>query len=180
MVKEKPIYSFFKRKRDEPVVEPPFVPASLIELEPRQDEAQEDGQRQDEGQADEPEPVVFWGIKFLQRDPALRSQIWEYPSNQQDEVRRSYLKLGPMQPKLNKYKGFGPQGHQIHFQYIWFSEFPSWLEYSESSGRVYCLLCFVSSKNRKKRSGFDVFTAQGFDNYKKVHDGKNCAFLVLV
>ncbi|XP_025791867.1 zinc finger MYM-type protein 1-like [Panicum hallii] len=83
-----------------------------------------------------------------------------------------------MQPKLNKYKGFGPQGHQRHFQYNWFSEFPSSLEYSESGGRAYCLLCFVSSKNIKKRSGFDVFTAQGFDNYKKVHDGKNCAFLV--
>jgi hypothetical protein len=36
----------------------------------------------------------------------------------------------------------------------------------------------VSSKNIKKRSGFDVFTAQGFDNYMKVNNGKNCAFLV--
>ncbi|KAL5651702.1 hypothetical protein ACJX0J_037160, partial [Zea mays] len=26
-------------------------------------------------------------------------------------------------------------------------------------------------------SGFDVFTAQGFDSWKKVHDGKKCAFL---
>ena len=98
MGKERPISSFFKRKRDEPIVEEPLIPANLVELEPRQYE----------DQADEGEPIVFWGIEFLQRDPALRRQIWEYPSNQQDEVRRAYLKLGPMQPKLKKYKGFGP------------------------------------------------------------------------
>ncbi|OQU84851.1 hypothetical protein SORBI_3004G133201 [Sorghum bicolor] len=117
------------------------------------------------------------GIEFLQRDPALRPQIWEYPSNQQDEVQRAYLKLGPMQPKLKK--GFGPKGHKRRFQFHWFSEFPSWLEYSESNGHAHCLLCFVCSKNIRKRSGFNVFiTAQGFNNYKKVHDGKNCSFLV--
>ncbi|XP_066357925.1 uncharacterized protein [Miscanthus floridulus] len=33
---------------------------------------------------------------------------------------------------------------------------------------------------RKKRGGFDVFTAQGFDNWKKVNDGKKCGFLVHV
>lgn len=27
-----------------------------------------------------------------ERDPGLRRQIWEYPVNQQDEVRRAYLK----------------------------------------------------------------------------------------
>ncbi|PVH64542.1 hypothetical protein PAHAL_2G299700 [Panicum hallii] len=83
-----------------------------------------------------------------------------------------------MQPKLKNYKAFGPQGHQRRFQYHWFSEFPSWLEYSESSGKAYCLLCFLCSKNIKKRGGFDAFTIQGFNNWKKVHDRKNCAFLV--
>jgi hypothetical protein len=165
MGKERPISSFFNKKRDdEPIVEQPSIPANLLELETRQDEYQAD-----EG---EPKPIVFVGIEFLQQDPALRRQIWEYPSNQQDEVRRAYLKLGPMQPKLKKYKGFGPQGHKRHFQYNWFSDFPSWLEYSESNGPAYCLLCFMSSKNIKKRSGFDVFTAQGFDSYKKVNNGK--------
>jgi hypothetical protein len=82
-----------------------------------------------------------------------------------------------MQPKLQNYKPSGPKGHQRRFQHHWFSEFPSWLEYSESSGCAYCLYCFVSSKNIKKRSGFDAFTAQCFDSWKKVHDGKRCAFL---
>ena len=39
---------------------------------------------------------------------------------------------------------------------------------------------FLCRKNIKKRGGFDVFTAQGFDNWKKVNDGKKCGFLVHV
>ena len=158
---QKSIQSFCKRRRDEPepVVEQPIVVAAGANFQ-RQDEA-----------------VIFRGIEFLERDPAKRPQIWEYPSNQQDEVRRAYLILGPMQPKLQSYKPSGPTGHQRRFQYHWFSQFPSWLEYSESIERAYCLYCFVCSKNINKRSGFDVFTAQGFDSWKKVHDGKKCAFL---
>jgi len=154
MVKEKPIYEFFKRKRDDPIVdrEEPPVLAPLIGLEQIQDEEQQSVR-----------PVVFRGLEFLERDPALRPQIWEYPSNQQDEVRRAYLKLGPMQPKLQNYKASRPKGRQRHFKFSWFSDFPSWLEYSESNHRAYCLLCFISSKNIKRRSGFDVFTVQGFD-----------------
>ena len=63
MVKEKPIYEFFKRKRDDSVGEqegPPAL-APLIELEQIQDE--------------ERPSVVFRGIEFLERDPALRPQI---------------------------------------------------------------------------------------------------------
>ncbi|KAG2655485.1 hypothetical protein PVAP13_1KG020100 [Panicum virgatum] len=42
MVKEKPIYEFFKRKRDDPIVdqEEPPVPSLLIEMEQIQDEEQ--------------------------------------------------------------------------------------------------------------------------------------------
>jgi hypothetical protein len=95
-------------------------------------------------------------------------------------VHKAYLKLGPMQPKLKNYKASRPHGHQRRFQHHRFSEFPSWLEYSESNGCTCCLFFFVSSKNIKKRGGYDAFTVQGFNNWKKVHDDKNCAFLVHV
>nr|XP_011463637.1 PREDICTED: zinc finger MYM-type protein 1-like [Fragaria vesca subsp. vesca] len=42
-------------------------------------------------------------IGDLERDPGKRVQIYEYPVNQQDHVRRSYIKLGPYQPKLFEY-----------------------------------------------------------------------------
>jgi hypothetical protein len=35
----------------------------------------------------------------------------------------------------------------------------------------------VSSKNKNKRGGSDVFTVHGFSNWKKVNDGRKCAFL---
>jgi hypothetical protein len=123
------IYSFFKRKRDElnnenEVVEEEqvVVPVHLIEPENHRQEEQS---------------VVFQGIEFLERHPTLRP---EYPSNQQNEVQRAYLKLGPMQPKLKNYKASGTQGHQHHFQHHWFSKFPSWLE--QWLRILFVLLCF--------------------------------------
>lgn len=90
------------------------------------------------------------------------------------------MQLGPMQPKLNGYKPSGKPGHQRRFQFSWFKDFPSWLEYSISSHRAYCFYCFLGSKNIKKRSGFDVFSAHGFDHWKKVKNGERCAFLAHV
>jgi hypothetical protein len=83
-----------------------------------------------------------------------------------------------MQPKLKNYKASGPEGHKCRFQHHWFSEFLSWLEYSESNNCAYYLHCFVCRRNIKKRGGFDAFTIQGFNSWKKVHDTKNCAVLV--
>ena len=51
--------------------------------------------------------VIFRGIDFMERDSALRPQVWQYRPNQRDDVRRAYLRLGPMQPKLKKYKASG-------------------------------------------------------------------------
>jgi len=167
------------------------VANELDDSEPQRQEVQEEaigiaeeedteGAEAEEEENQRNEHIMFRGIEFLERDPALRPQIWQYPNDQRDQVRQAYLQLGPMQPLLKKYKPSGPQGHQRRFNYIWFSQFPSWLEYSESSGRAYCFFCFLCSKNIKKRGGFDVFTAQGFDNWKKVNDGKKCGFLVHV
>ena len=150
------------------------------EVEPAEDAEEVGAGRSEEEEIETNEFVIFRGIEFLERDPALRPQIWQYPNDQRDQVKRAYLQLGPMQPLLKKYKPSGPKGHQRRFNYIWFSEFPSWLEYSVSSGRAYCFFCFLCSKNIKRRGGFDVFTAQGFDSWKKVNDGKKCAFLVHV
>ncbi|XP_044426218.1 uncharacterized protein [Triticum aestivum] len=132
---------------------------------------------QQQGHQTQTNEVQFRGIEFLQRDPALRPQIWQYPPNQRDDVRRAYLKLGIMQPRLKDYKAYGPEGRKRRFKYDWFKDFPSWLEYSEDSHRAYCFYCFLFSNNKNKRGGSDVFTVRGFVNWKKVHDGKKCAFL---
>ncbi|KAL9674336.1 hypothetical protein QQ045_030608 [Rhodiola kirilowii] len=42
-------------------------------------------------------------INSLERDPRKRKAIWNYPSNEQDNVRRAYVVLGANQPDLNTY-----------------------------------------------------------------------------
>jgi hypothetical protein len=84
-----------KRKRNDDGDRQSNDPLPLVELE-QQQHNHEDRQSND--------PVTFRGIEFLQRDPGLRPQIWQYPPEQRDIVRRAYLLLGPMQPKLQNYR----------------------------------------------------------------------------
>jgi hypothetical protein len=149
---------YYKQKKDDaigaavgssapkPEHEPLALALTLVEVEQPEVEPNEEQQSA--------EPVIFQGTEFLERDPALRLQIWQYPQHVRDKVRRAYMQLGPMQPKLKKYKPSGPQGHRRYFQFSWFRLFPSWLEYSERSGRAYCFFCFLCSKNIKKKKWF--------------------------
>ena len=114
-------------------------------------------------------------IKSLERDLGLRPQIWEYPIEKRDEVRRAYIKAGPYQSILSKYPKSGEK-HPRSFQPSWFKLFPSWLEYSPKTNAAFCLPCYLfHTKNGP--SGLDAFTITGFQSWKKVRDGKNCAFL---
>ena len=47
--------------------------------------------------------VEEFDINSRERDPGLRTQIWEYPVNKRDEIRRAYLKDGPYQIQLSEY-----------------------------------------------------------------------------
>ncbi|KAI3765119.1 hypothetical protein L2E82_15145 [Cichorium intybus] len=115
-------------------------------------------------------------LSTLERDPALRIQIYDYPINQQDTVRRAYMKLGPFQPILPVYPKSGPESHKRSFQVSWFKLFP-WLEYSESSDAVFCFQCFVFNKpSGMGYYGQRAFTKDGFTKWKKV-GGRKCAFL---
>ena len=122
MGKKGNIESYFKKQRTEAAEEdPPPSPENplplLLELEYQQENQDEQAQ----SNAAFPGPIVFRGMEFLERDPALRPQIWPYPHNQRDGVRRAYLMLGPMQPCLQHYEGSGKIGHQRRFRYNWFS-----------------------------------------------------------
>ncbi|XP_020411638.1 uncharacterized protein LOC18793132 [Prunus persica] len=115
-------------------------------------------------------------ISTLERDPGIRPQIWNYPVNQRDEIRRAYINVGPYQPILSKYPKFGSVTHQRSFQSSWFKLFPSWLEYSPVKDAAFCLPCYLFNK-ASGHSGKNAFTLEGFQSWKKVRDGKNCSFL---
>ncbi|KAG7943871.1 hypothetical protein I3843_15G068000 [Carya illinoinensis] len=94
-------------------------------------------------------------ISSLQRDPGLRPPIWDYPVNQRDEIRRTYLKMGPYQIRLSKYPFSGSEKHPRRFQASWFVQFGSWLEYSPSKDAAYCLPCYLFTMKTSERSGWD-------------------------
>ncbi|KAM6582276.1 hypothetical protein CsatB_009281 [Cannabis sativa] len=166
MSKFKTIDSFFKRKEGAILENSSKIPR--VELEENHD--------------DIPFTSPTFGYKevdlsTLQRDPGLRPPMWSYHVNQRDEIRRAYLKMGPYQINLSKYPPSGPENHPRRFQPSWFVQFASWLEYSPSKDAAYCLPCYLFTMKASGRFGWDAFTVTGFRNWKKVNDGKNCAFL---
>ena len=48
-------------------------------------------------------------LSTLERDPGLRTQIYDYPVNHRDTVRRAYMTLGPLQSSLSVYPKSGPE-----------------------------------------------------------------------
>ncbi|KAL7124855.1 hypothetical protein ABFS83_14G077000 [Erythranthe nasuta] len=114
---------------------------------------------------------------ILERDPGKRMQIWQYRVNQQDEIRRSYIKMGPYQFYLSKYPYSNNTKYPRRFQHSWFAQFPTWLEYSPTTDVAYYLPCYIFGCKPNPRFGANAFTAAGFRNWKKVNDKRKCAFV---
>jgi hypothetical protein len=116
-------------------------------------------------------------VLIVERDPGLRRQIWEYPANERDQVRKVYMMHGPYQLHMDTYPSSGPASHPRRFQSHWFTAFP-WLEYSPAKDAAFYFPCFLFSKKPSGKAGSDTFTVKGFNNWKKVNDGANCSLLV--
>ncbi|XP_059446498.1 uncharacterized protein LOC132178053 [Corylus avellana] len=117
-----------------------------------------------------------FNISSLEFDPGLRRQIWEYDVNHRDEIRRAYINAGPYRPSISNYPKSEKESHLRSFQPSWYNLFPSWLEYSREKDAAFCLPCFLFNKPSGHFTQ-RVFTIDGFRNWKKVRNGKDCAFL---
>ena len=82
----------------------------------------------------------------------------------------------PYQPRLPEYPKSGSKKQPRQFQSLWFDSFPSWLEYSPTKDAVFCLPYYLFNAPFAQPK-HTVFTVEGFNSWKKVRDGKNCAFL---
>ncbi|KAK8332446.1 hypothetical protein V6Z11_A10G140700 [Gossypium hirsutum] len=170
-MKSKTIDSFFKKKSIETTQSP--SEASQIEVPPSSFALLNSDARPSKIPIVEDEAL---DLSNLERELGLRKQIYEYPVNMRDEIRRAYIKLGPYQPILSEYPISNSKKHPHYFQPSWFKQF-SWLEYLYFKDAVFCLPCFLFNSNTSSRFGSTVFTHSSFSNWKKVHDGCNCAFL---
>ena len=110
------------------------------------------------------------------RDPGTRQQIWELHPDKQDEARRFYISKGAFHPYMKEYPYNGTTKNRRRFQYSYFIDWP-WLEYSLVTHRAYCLYCFLFTKKPTGKCGSSAFTVDGFINWRKVNDGKDCAFI---
>ncbi|GJX82222.1 zinc finger MYM-type protein 1-like protein [Tanacetum coccineum] len=115
-------------------------------------------------------------LESLIRDPGVRPPLSSYPSNQQGEIRRTYIRLGPYQLVKAHYP-LSPCGfHKRSFQAAWFKRF-WWLEYSDTKDAAFCFPCYLFGRKPIGRAGSDTFTAKGFNNWRKVNSGKDCPFV---
>ncbi|QHO24342.1 zinc finger MYM-type protein 1-like [Arachis ipaensis] len=103
--------------------------------------------------------------------------IWKFYPTKRDEIRRAYLKAGPNQPILDKYPFSSDTSRRRHFQASWFELYPSWLEYSIEDDDVYCLPCYLFAIESSINTGSNALIEDGFRNWKKVNNGKDCPLL---
>ncbi|XP_023752846.2 uncharacterized protein LOC111901193 [Lactuca sativa] len=143
MGKMKTLDYFYKRNADDKETnheneESKRQKTSTSEPQPQETENQQENepqpQEKDKQQENEPQPQEKGNpnevdLKNLERDPAKRKQMWDYPVNLREQMRRAYLNLGAFQIHLKEYQ--------------------------------------AKCSTKHPRS----------DNWKKVNDGKNCAFL---
>ncbi|GKB03222.1 zinc finger MYM-type protein 1-like protein [Tanacetum coccineum] len=106
----------------------------------------------------------------------VRPPILSYPSNFQDEIRRTYITLGPYRLIKSHYP-LSPYGRQKRsFQAAWFKRF-WWLEYSNKTDSAFCFPCYLFGRKPIGRVGSDTFTVKGFNRWRKVNSGKECPFV---
>jgi hypothetical protein len=77
----------------------------------------------------ESQKVELVNISTLQHDTVLHPQKWEYPVNQEDEIRHAYLKDGPYRvipPNSFGYPFLGKEKNHRRFQSSWYKMF-HWL-----------------------------------------------------
>ncbi|GJV68124.1 zinc finger MYM-type protein 1-like protein [Tanacetum coccineum] len=98
--------------------------------------------------------------------PGVRPPISSYPSNLQDEIRRTYITLGPYQLIKSHYP-LSPCGRQKRsFQAAWFKRF-WWLEYSDKTDSAFCFPCYLFGRKPIGRVGSGTFTVKGFNRWRK-------------
>ncbi|KAL6619567.1 hypothetical protein ACP70R_034706 [Stipagrostis hirtigluma subsp. patula] len=183
MAKMKTIFSYYKKQEPSidvaQEIEP--VPQSNAQdipqlIEPISDPIPQADSRAQVPQVDSSTQLNSGVGDFVKGDPGLRPQIQNCPIDKQNEIRMAYMKLGPYQPKKDVYPSSGPNRHRRRFQSHWFNAF-SWLEYSSSKDAAFCFPCFLFRKKPKGKSGSNTFTEKGFRSWRKVNNGKECAFL---
>jgi hypothetical protein len=107
-----------------------------------------------------PQPPPVYDIDRLPRDPGERLPIQNYPMNDQDAIRRSYILKGAFKPIEHSFPKRKIGKRKRQFNYVWLFNH-DWLEYSIKKDSGFCLVCYFF----KKGNGSDRFIAKGWRNW---------------
>ncbi|KAK9689019.1 hypothetical protein RND81_09G028800 [Saponaria officinalis] len=109
-------------------------------------------------------PNVQVDFDNLQMDPGERKKISEYDPTIQDEVRKKYIQIGPIQPKKHDfpYKTIG--GKPRSFNATWFDNHENGLEYSKKKDAL--LDKNLKYEKNSIRNVFSEFSEQDKKDYK--------------
>ena len=119
----------------------------------------------------------------IQFDPGKRKEISAYHPNLRETVRRKYLVNGPCQPRTLNFPSIRIGDKNRRFNPEWFDEFGNWLEYSESTNRAYCFVCFLFRDPTKKEAGYKSFVLDGWNswhNKERLKEVVLAAFTILL
>lgn len=113
------------------------------------------------------------------REPGRRLQIWQLPPDEHGAARCFYISTNwsyqpALQPHEYNFTGTGAGSRLFHSDC--FTNF-FWLEYSPLTNCAYCLPCFLFLKKPIRKCGSHTSMVKVFDKWKKVNNGKECAFL---
>jgi hypothetical protein len=112
-----------------------------------------------------------FNLNEIVRDPGLRKQIDTYAPDIQDQVRRTYILKGPMQPNLPNFPRTQFGSVTRAFCKSWYKKY-TWIEYSEFKDAAYCFHCFLFKQpGRREHFGYEVFTKDGYKDWKHASQG---------
>ncbi|KAK8935078.1 hypothetical protein KSP39_PZI013663 [Platanthera zijinensis] len=121
---------------------------------------------QDDLKSNSKRGLIETNLDNIIADPGLRVKLSDYNVNDRDEIRRKYLLKGPCQPRHHQFPQTMFGNTPRRFNYAWFEQFPSWLEYSIAKDAAFCIFCYLFKPEMGQQSGGDSFTVDGFRNWK--------------
>lgn len=110
-------------------------------------------------------------VLIVEHDLGLRSEIWEYPIDEQDQAHRIYINHGPFQFRNDKYPYSGAEAHPHCFQSHWFKDFP-WLEYSHAKMQHFAFVAIYLPGNQLEGPRIRCFIVRAC-SISLDHSGRN-------
>ena len=153
----------------------------VVEVDDSAPPIQSDCEIESETEMEEPTPnppspqqpsARSYDSHFLPHDPGERIPISRYAVNDQDDVRRGFIRQGPCQPFEHRFPTRKINGQNRSFSAVWLIKY-NWLEYSIEKDAAFCFVCYLFKGRFNGGPGGDVFVTNGYRDWKRPEAFRN-------